>query len=132
MANYRFPGFPAFLEVAAEELDRPDAIGPARRIAPLAALASLCAQAAEADPAHVPAILAEAATFRDQLRVAARAAELILDDLHAGRAPAPTEAETAAPDTALELDAGPEPEAISPRSPASGRGIKKPTGPRTR
>jgi hypothetical protein len=57
---YHFPGFPAFLEAAAAEEGRPEAAGPSRRNATLAAVATLCGQAAEADGPHVASILAKA------------------------------------------------------------------------
>ncbi len=79
MDRYTFPGYPAFLERAAEDLG----LAPAGRSAPgpLAAMANLCAQASTAEPAHVPEILAEAAAHRDHLLVAARAAGLMLADV---------------------------------------------------
>jgi hypothetical protein len=58
-------------------------------------MANLCAQASTASPAHASAILKEAGAFRDGLLVAARAAELMLDEverasmLDAGPTPAP-------------------------------------------
>ena len=88
MPRHHFPGFPAFLDAAAEQIGRPEAAGPARRIEALAALANLCAQAAEADEAHVEGILVKAAEFRDHLHAAHRAAELMLADVQAGRVPA--------------------------------------------
>jgi hypothetical protein len=84
LSSYVFPGYPRFLAEAASELGLPDAVGPARRIAPLAAMANLCAQAAHGDPAHAESILARAAEFRDQLATAHRAAQLMLDDVEAG------------------------------------------------
>ncbi len=88
MSPYPFPGYPAFLDAAAMQLGHPEAAGPARRIATLAALADLCAQAGGAAPGHVPAILARATAFRDQIHVALRAADLILADVSAARRPA--------------------------------------------
>jgi hypothetical protein len=73
-----FPGYPAFLEAAAAELNCPEAAGPARRVSTLTAMANLCAQAAVAETGAVAGILAKAEEFRDQLRVATRAAELML------------------------------------------------------
>ena len=56
----------------------------------LAALANLCAQASQADGAHVEGILAKACEFRDQLHAAHEAADLMLADIRRGRgAPAP-------------------------------------------
>ncbi len=86
MSRYHFPGFPAYLDAAAAEIERPEAAGPARRDPILAAMSNLCAQAAEADPRHVAGILAKAQEMSDQLRVAHRASELMLADLRAGRA----------------------------------------------
>jgi hypothetical protein len=89
LSAYVFPGYPIFLELAAEELGHPESAGPASRIVALTALANLCAQAAHGNPAHVEAILAKAAEFRDQLATALRAAELMLADVEAGRRPLP-------------------------------------------
>lgn len=83
-----FPGYPAYLEAAGRELGRPGAVGPARRVSTLAALANLCAQAACAGPGVAAGILAEAEAFADQLRVACRAGELMLADVRAGCGPA--------------------------------------------
>jgi hypothetical protein len=77
----RFPGYPSYLDTAAADLGRPEAARPARSIATLSALANLCAQASAASPAAVAGILAKADEFRDQLHVAYRAAELMLDEL---------------------------------------------------
>ena len=85
LSPYVFPGYPRFLESAAAELGRPESAAPASRIAPLTALANLCAQAAHGDGAHVVGILARATEFRDQLAVALRAADLMLVDVKAGR-----------------------------------------------
>lgn len=80
-----FPGYPPYLEAAAAALGCPEAADPARRVSTLAALANLCAQAAVAEDRAVPIILAKAEEFRDQLRVAARAAELMLDSIREAR-----------------------------------------------
>ena len=85
MSPYVFPGYPSFLESAAAELGRPESASLASRIAPLTALANLCAQAAHGDGAHVEGILAKATEFRDQLAVALLACELMLADVQAGR-----------------------------------------------
>jgi hypothetical protein len=85
LPSYVFPGFPIFLELAESELDRPGSAGPARRISALTELANLCAQAARSPSAHVEGILAKAAEFRDQLIVALRAAELMIDDVETSR-----------------------------------------------
>jgi hypothetical protein len=85
LSPYVFPGYPNFLESAAAELGRPESSSLASRIAPLTALANLCAQAAQSDRAHVEGILAKATEFRDQLAVALRAAELMLADVQEGR-----------------------------------------------
>jgi hypothetical protein len=90
-----FSGFPAFLERAAKELGLDTSHARATPPTALAAMANLCAQASTASPAHAPAILKEAASFRDRLLVAARAAELMLDEverasmLDAGTTPTP-------------------------------------------
>ncbi len=85
MSSYVFPGYPCFLESAAEELGHPESAASAGRIVPLTALANLCAQATQSDPAHAPGILAKAIEFRDQLAVALRAADMILADVEAAR-----------------------------------------------
>jgi hypothetical protein len=86
VSNYTFPGYPSFLEAAAQQIGRPGTEGPARRIATLSDLANLCAQASVADPAHVPAIMAKAGEFRDQLHAAYTAAELMIAEVdHAFR-----------------------------------------------
>jgi hypothetical protein len=81
VSNYTFPGYPSFLETAAQQIGRPGAEGPARCITTLSALANLCAQASMADPAHVPAIMAKAGEFRDQLHAAYVAAELMIAEV---------------------------------------------------
>ena len=50
VAKYSFPGSPAFLEAAATQVGHPEAAGPARQIATLAALANLCARPATPPP----------------------------------------------------------------------------------
>jgi hypothetical protein len=80
-----FPGYPPFLAVAAAELGCAEAADPARRVSTLTAMANLCAQAAVAHEQAVPGILAKAQEFHDQLRVATRAAELMLDSIRASR-----------------------------------------------
>ena len=89
MARYHFPGHPAFLDVAAAEIGRPEAALAARRDPALAAVATLCAQAAEADLGHVSGILSEAQRLTDHLHSAHRAAELMLLDVREGRMPSP-------------------------------------------
>lgn len=81
MPNHPFLGFPGYLDRAATSIAHPEASVPAKRIAPLAAIANLCAQAATADEAHLGGIRAKAAEFRDQLRVAAVAADMMIDDV---------------------------------------------------
>ncbi|MCA1685988.1 MAG: hypothetical protein LC745_08400 [Planctomycetia bacterium] len=81
MPRYSFPGYHAFLEDAAQRIGHPEAEGPARKAAALSALGNLCAQAGTADPEHVPGILAKAGEFRDQLRAASLAADLMLSDV---------------------------------------------------
>lgn len=95
MARHHFPGFPAFLDAAAEQIGRPEAARPARQVGGLSALANLCAQAAVADASHVDGILEKAAEFRDQLHAAYLAADLMLADVRAGR-------RTADPETSID------------------------------
>jgi hypothetical protein len=95
--RYQFPGSPAFLDAASAEIGRPEATGPARRVETLATVATLCAQAADADARHVEGILAEAAALGDQLRAAHRAAELMLADVRAGRSATKAAPESADP-----------------------------------
>jgi hypothetical protein len=83
VSNHPFLGFPRYLDHAAAAIAHPEASIPARRIAPLAAIANLCAQASTADEAHLAGIHAKAAEFRDQLHVAALAANMMLDDVFA-------------------------------------------------
>jgi hypothetical protein len=78
MPNFHFPGFPTYLQAAATELGRPELAEPARRIPALSRMADLCAQAAEADPAHIGAILRAASEFRDQIRIARLAADRMI------------------------------------------------------
>jgi hypothetical protein len=84
LSDYVFPGFPTFLESAANELNLSRSVGPARRIVALTDLANLCSQASLADRSHVEGILAKAVDFRDQLAIALRAAELMLAEVEAG------------------------------------------------
>jgi hypothetical protein len=93
LSSYVSPGYPVFLEAAAAELGHPESADPARRIAPLTALANLCAQASHGERAHLAGILAKAVEFRDQLATALRAAELMLASVEAGRAPTPASVE---------------------------------------
>lgn len=118
MTPYVFPGYPAFLEAAAEELGRPESAGPGRRISAIAELANLCAQASLADPGHVAGILAKAAEFRDQLATALRAAELMIADVEAGRKADPSPTPEPGPATTA-------PRPPSPR-PAKGPGHRNP------
>lgn len=90
MPRYSFPGFPKFLEAAAVELGRPEALAAARRINALAAVANLCAQAANAEDAHVVEILVNAAEYAEPLRVALRAADLMLAEVAAERGLGPS------------------------------------------
>src|SRR3954454_20870174 len=87
MSQYRFPGYSVFLQDAARQIGHPEAEDPARKVTILAALGNLCAQAGLAPPTHVPAILAKAEEFRDQLYAAYRAAELMLEDVHKALGP---------------------------------------------
>lgn len=84
LAKQDFPGYPAYLELASKQLGHPEAAGPATRISTLAAMANLCAQAILAAAGQDRLILAKATEFRDQLWVAATAADLMLDDLAGG------------------------------------------------
>ena len=97
MDRYTFPGYPAFLERAAEELGLVPSPARGSSPGPLAAMANLCAQASTAEAAHVDEILAEAATFRDRLLVAARAAGLMLSEVVQASTAAATEPPPAAP-----------------------------------
>ncbi len=74
-----FAGPPPYLAEAAGESGRPELAGPAGRVALLGAIGTLCAQASTAEAGHVAAILVEAGVLADRLRVAARAAELMVD-----------------------------------------------------
>jgi hypothetical protein len=85
MDRYIFPGFPDFLERAIGELGFPVPFARGRIPQALAGLANLCAQASDADRDHVAMILHEAALLRDQLLVASRAAELMLDEVTRAR-----------------------------------------------
>jgi len=89
LSRYVFPGYPAFLDAAAAELGRPELAAPARRVTALTSMANLCAQATHAEAGHVAGIMAKAAEFRDQIATALRAADLMLADVEAGRAPEP-------------------------------------------
>src|SRR5690606_21953216 len=77
-SEFHFRGAPEYVDAAAERAGRPDLAGHARRIAPLAALATLCAQAVESEGARAVTILRQAAEFRDQLRIASEAADAML------------------------------------------------------
>ncbi len=118
MDRSSFAGFPAFLERAAGELGLGTSHARATPPAELAEMANLCAQASTAKPEHVSAILKEAAKFRDRLLVAARAAELILEEV----------ARTSM------LDAGPMPESTPVPQPHNGeeRGRPRPARPSNR
>jgi hypothetical protein len=83
MTHRIFPGYPAYLETAADRLECPASAGPAARISLVAALANLCAQATAATPAQLAAIRVPAYALYDQLRVATLAARLMLADLEA-------------------------------------------------
>ncbi len=85
LSSFIFPGYPAYLELAAAELGLPGLASPAGRIVPLTALSNLCAQASLVSEPEASVILDKAAEFRDQLAVALRAAELMLVDVGANR-----------------------------------------------
>jgi hypothetical protein len=91
MDRYIFPGYPDFLERAVGELGFPRPFAWGRIPQALAGLANLCAQASDADRDHVAMILQEAASLRDQLLVASRAAELMLDEVTLARVRAQAE-----------------------------------------
>ncbi len=99
MDHSTFSGFPTFLERAAKELGLDTSHARATPPTALAAMANLCAQASTASPANAPAILKEAAGFRDRLLVAAKAAELMLDEVEQASMPGtgPTPAPSPAP-----------------------------------
>ena len=97
MDRYTFPGYPAFLERAAEELGLAPATLGRSAPGPLSAMANLCAQASTAEQAHVAEILAAAGAFRDRLRVAARAAELMLAEVERVRTAVAAEPPPTAP-----------------------------------
>ncbi len=84
-SSFVFPGYPAYLEAAANQFGRPESARAAGRLLALTALANLCAQASRADLAHVDAILAKGVEFRDQLAIALQAADAMLDDVKAAR-----------------------------------------------
>lgn len=81
MVGQEFAGFPEFLELAAERIGRPDLAGPAARISALAAMSNLCGQAVQSDGEHRRSIVAKAMEFRDQLRAASLAADLMIEAL---------------------------------------------------
>jgi hypothetical protein len=93
-----------FLEVAAHELGVATPHLATERLALLGAVAHLCAQSITVDAAAGPAVLAHARGITDQLRVLARAAELMLAaaSLQADppRTPVPPCPELASPDLA--------------------------------
>ena len=78
---YKFPGFPDYLHRAAVELKCLEAERPAHRITALTAMANLCAQVGSVQAKDAPAIVAKAIEFRDQLHVAYRAANLMLEEV---------------------------------------------------
>jgi hypothetical protein len=81
MGRSAFPGYPAFLELAAGNLGVPNSVARGSPPRQLATLANLCAQASTAEPGHKAMILAEARILRDGLIVAAGAAELMIADV---------------------------------------------------
>jgi hypothetical protein len=74
-----FPGYMAFLEKAAEDLDLKSAFERARRNRELASLSVLCAQAIDADPAHLAGIIQKGEEFLNALRLAHEAARRVLE-----------------------------------------------------
>ena len=85
MPRYQFPGFPAFLDAAAAEIGHPEVSIPARRDTTLAAIGTLCSQAADAEYRHVAEILAKAQELTNQLQATHRAAERMVADVRDGR-----------------------------------------------
>ena len=85
MPRYQFPGFPAFLDAAAAEIGHPEVSIPARRDTTLAAIATLCSQAADAEYRHMAEILVKAQELVDQLQATHRAAELMVAEVRNGR-----------------------------------------------
>ncbi|MDB5349488.1 MAG: hypothetical protein JWN86_735, partial [Planctomycetota bacterium] len=63
--RYRFPGFTPFLRLAEAGVTDLSILSHARRQPALAALASLCAQAADAPAEHVAEIFAHGLKARD-------------------------------------------------------------------
>jgi hypothetical protein len=94
MDRYVFPGFPEFLERAIAELGFPLPFARGRIPEALAGLANLCAQASDTDREQAAQILREAASLRDQLLVATRAADLMLDEVTQARVQAQAEPRT--------------------------------------
>ncbi|RUL89604.1 hypothetical protein [Tautonia sociabilis] len=84
--EFHFRGVPEFVDAESEKAGRPELAGAARRVPALGALATLCAQAVEAAADGRPAsdILRQAADFRDQLRIAADAADAMLSAVSRG------------------------------------------------
>jgi hypothetical protein len=104
MDRYVFPGYPEFLERAIAELGFPKPFARVRVPEALAGLANLCAQASDTDRERAAQILREAASLRDQLLVASRAADLMLDEVTRARVQA--QAEPLSPRTPRDAQAG--------------------------
>jgi hypothetical protein len=122
MLPYHFVGAVHFVEKAAAEMGRPVLAGAVRRLGALSSLAGLCAQAVHAETSQAVRILAEAAAYRDQLHTAARAADLILDDVRAGLGLGASEPESAPDDADADADAQ------APAPPIkTGRASRRPT-----
>jgi hypothetical protein len=94
MDRYVFPGYPDFLERAIGELGFPVSFAWGRIPQALAGIANLCAQASDANRDHVAMILHEAASLRDQLLIASKAADLMLDEVKQARVQAQAEPRT--------------------------------------
>ncbi len=118
LSSFVFPGYPAYLEAAANQFGRPESARAAGRLLAVTALANLCAQASRADLAHVGAILAKGVEFRDQLAIALQAADAMLDDVKAARiAPENAPGPELLDDDLVEASVG---RRVAPRKPAKG------------
>ena len=79
--SYVFPGFPGYLHQAAVELGCLEAERPAHRITTFTAMANLCSQVTSGEAKDAHSILAKAMEFRNQLHVASRAADLMIEEV---------------------------------------------------
>ncbi len=85
MKKYRFPGYPIYLDHAADQIGHPEAVSGARRLVSLAVVANLCAQASEVAEEQVEPILEKALEVREELRMALEAVDLMIQDVRIGR-----------------------------------------------